>query len=81
MSLIDEIPFNLASRKEWKRRGYKLKRGAMRHTYFKKWNGMYFLRFWLYHFNDVECIRGEKARIRRRDFHHKWLESVKKDCE
>jgi len=77
---IEEIPPNFATITEWKRRGYRVPRDAYPHcSYFGNLgNGNRWVE--LFKITQVDCIRGEKARIRRRAFHHHWLSATQKEC-
>lgn len=60
-----EIPIHLASKTEWKKRGYKVPKGTPIEAHLGSWNGMYYQNVALYHKDKVIEIRGGKAQKRR----------------
>lgn len=66
---LDELPWYKASKKEWVKRGYKVKRGRQHVNWLRVWNGMYYNEIKIFHVDDCCEINGKKASIRR----DKWL--------
>lgn len=60
----DELP-TVATKREWKRRGYRVADGARNTKSVTMWNGMHYNRFTLYHITDCVWVSGIKARWRR----------------
>jgi len=64
---LDAIPINYASETEWRRRGYKIKKGCRTAGYVEYWQGQEYLRFDLYSKEQTVEIKGKKAEMRRKN--------------
>lgn len=69
---LDALQPERASKAEWQRRGWKVKKGQSLVQYIKVWNGMYFNRIKIYDIRQCEPIRGDKAAQRREE----WVKSI-----
>lgn len=66
-ALVERWP-HLASKAEWVRRGYKVRRGEQYAEYVQIWNGMHYNKIKLYRITSCDKIKGKKAEERRRNF-------------
>lgn len=69
---LGELPFDLASKKEWERRGFRLRTKARKTRTVSVWNGMYYNNINIYPLTETVEIRGKKAKERR----SKWYEKI-----
>lgn len=66
---LEDTDAFVATKTEWRRRGYKLADGDEKyHAYKRLWNGRSYNTFWLYRFDQCKEIGGKKAKWRRGDF-------------
>ena len=62
---LDSLPWNRASKKEWEKRGYRVKKCQYNVQYLKIWNGMHYNRIKIYDIEQCAEIRGIRAALRR----------------